>query len=106
MEALKRSEWPDLRLRASEKPWEGLGGGLVSGGVFWGSSRLSGPLVPKFACRGGPGPSQTPRIHPEKKTVAGLSVGQASGLDRPAPSMSGGISAAHHRRWAAYTMSL
>ena len=31
---------------------------------------------------------------------------QASDLDRPAPSMSRGISAAHHRRWAAYAMSL
>ena len=36
-----------------------------------------------------------------------LAVGrQASDLDRPAPSMSRGISAAHHRRWAAYAMSL
>ena len=36
-----------------------------------------------------------------------LAVGrQASVLDRPAPSMSRGLSAAHHRRWAAYAMSL
>ena len=36
-----------------------------------------------------------------------LAVGrQASVLDRPAPSMSRGISAAHHRRWAAYATSL
>ena len=36
-----------------------------------------------------------------------LAVGrQASDLDRPVPSMSRGISAAHHRRWAAYAMSL
>ena len=36
-----------------------------------------------------------------------LAVGrQASEVDRPAPSMSRGISAAHHRRWAAYAMSL
>ena len=36
-----------------------------------------------------------------------LAVGrQASDLDRPAPSMSKGISAAHHRRWAAYAVSL
>ena len=36
-----------------------------------------------------------------------LAVGrQASDLDRPAPSMSRGISAAHHRRWAAYARSL
>ena len=31
---------------------------------------------------------------------------QASDLDRPAPSMSRGLSAAHHGRWAAYAMSL
>ena len=36
-----------------------------------------------------------------------LAVGrQASDLDRPAPSMSRGISAAHHRRWAAYAIGL
>ena len=36
-----------------------------------------------------------------------LAVGrQASDLDRLAPSMSRGISATHHRRWAAYAMSL
>ena len=36
-----------------------------------------------------------------------LAVGrQASDLDRPAPSMSRGTSAAHHRRWAASDMSL
>ena len=36
-----------------------------------------------------------------------LTVGrQASDLDRLAPLMSRGISAAHHRRWAAYAMSL
>ena len=29
---------------------------------------------------------------------------QASVLDQPAPSMSRGLSAAHHRRWAAYAM--
>ena len=34
------------------------------------------------------------------------SCGKASVLDRPAPSMSRGVSAAHHRRWAAYAMSL
>ena len=34
-----------------------------------------------------------------------LAVGrQASDLDRPAPSMSRGISAAHHRRWAALAL--
>ena len=36
-----------------------------------------------------------------------LAVGRlASVLDRPAPSMSRGLSAAHHRRWAAYATSL
>ena len=93
---------------------------LLSQGHFGpSSSRLSGPLVPKFARRGGPGPPRTPSIHPGKNQpgadekfsgtwpFVGATVPLAVGRqDRPAPSMSRGISAAHHRRWAAYAMSL
>ena len=51
--------------------------------------------------------SRGERTWPLVGATVPLAVGrQASDLDRPVPSMSRGISAAHHRRWAAYAMSL
>ena len=74
---------------------------------------LSRPLFPKLARRGGPRPPQFPRIHLGEIQPAGtrdsvpLAVGrQASVLDRPAPLMSRGLSAAHRGRCAAYAMSV
>ena len=92
------------------------------------------PLIPKFACRGGPGPPGPPQDPPWKKPapapkpstlgLQGTSTGPEENSSRylasrgcystpgcgkageRAPSMSRGISAAHHRRWAAYAMSL
>ena len=87
------------------------------------------PPVLKFARRGGPGPPRPPEDPPWKKPASHdyffrdqlvlrrtppstwplvgatgpLAVGRrASDLDRPAPSMSRGISAAHHRKFLGF----
>ena len=108
--------------------WEGFGrrflGSLLFFWLLWARNLeslnpLVAPRLLKFACRGGPGaPGST--IRPPGRVLKGNFTGrffvgatvtlaagrQGSVLDRPAPSMSRGLSAAHHRRWAAYAMSL
>ena len=85
---------------------------VFCGGEKFGAANPSllalGPLVLKFARRGGP---WTPRAPPGSSLEKTSNLEEKpstwpSHLDRPAPLMSRGISAAHHRRWAAYAMSL
>ena len=108
---------------------EGFGrflGGLLFFWLFWARNLESlnpprGSQAPEIRSQRRP---WTPRIHHSttrfrvlKGNFTGrffmgatvtLAVGRQQGsvLDRPAPSMSRGLSAAHHRRWAAYAMSL
>ena len=85
---------------------------------------LSNLMVPKFAGKGDPRHPRPPQDLTWKKPVlvprrsppvtwplvgatVPLAVGrQASVLDRPAPSMSRGLSAGQHRMWAAHALSL